>query len=102
LSEIITPIVYQLGTGSIMGFFVGYAIKKLMKTLAVITGLFAFILIYLGYIGVVNVNYEKLVEFLKGSINVTNQISSWITPIIANLPFAGSFVVGLAIGSKIG
>ena len=45
MSEIVLPIVYQLGAGGILGFVVGYAIKKMMKIVAVIIGIFALILI---------------------------------------------------------
>ena len=31
MSEILTPVVYQLGLGGIGGFIVGYAIKKIVK-----------------------------------------------------------------------
>jgi len=102
MSEILTPIVYQLGIGGIIGFIVGYAIKKLTKILAVLAGLFALALIYLGYQGVINVNYGKLAEIVERSMGNVGQASSWITPIVANLPFAGSFMVGVALGLKVG
>ena len=33
MSELISPIVYQIGAGGILGFIVGYAVKKLLKIL---------------------------------------------------------------------
>jgi len=102
MSEILTPVVYQLGIGGILGFFVGYAIKKLTKLLAVLAGLFALLLIYLGYQGVISVNYGKLAEAVQGLMGGAGQALSWLTPIIANLPFAGSFMAGMVAGLKIG
>jgi len=102
MSEILTPVVYQLGIGGILGFFVGYAIKKLTKLLAVLAGLFALLLIYLGYQGVINVNYGKLAEAVQGLMGGASQALNWLTPIIANLPFAGSFMAGMVAGLKIG
>jgi len=102
MSEILTPVVYQLGIGGILGFFVGYAIKKLTKLLAVLAGLFALLLIYLGYQGVISVNYGKLAEAVQGAMGSAGQALNWLTPIIANLPFAGSFMAGMVAGLKIG
>ena len=48
MSEIITPVVYQLGMGAVGGFIVGFAIKKLAKLFIVLLGIFIIILFYLG------------------------------------------------------
>lgn len=102
MSEIVLPIVYQLGAGGILGFVVGYAIKKMMKIVAVIIGIFALILIYLGHTGIINVNYDKLTEAIEGFYGSAGGATRWLTPLVANLPFAGVFLVGAAIGFKAG
>ena len=99
MSELVSPIVIQIGAGGILGFIVGYAVKNLLKLLAVIGGVFALALIYLGYIGVITINYDQLTETVGGSLGVTTQ---WISAIIASLPFAGTFLVGVIIGLKRG
>ena len=48
MSEIITPIVYQLGLGAVGGFIVGFALKKITKLFIVIIGLFVLALLYLS------------------------------------------------------
>ena len=102
MSELLTPIVYQLGIGGVLGFFVGYAVKKLTKLIAVFIGLIALLLIYLGYQGVVSINYDRLAEALQGFLGAAGQVSTVLTPIVANLPFAGSFIAGTAVGLKLG
>jgi uncharacterized membrane protein (Fun14 family) len=102
MSEVLTPIVYQLGIGGFLGFFVGYAIKKMTKILAVLIGIGAIILIYLGYEGIISINYDKLAEMIERLMGTAGQASTVLTPIIANLPFAGSFIAGLAVGIKLG
>ena len=102
MSEIITPVVYQLGIGGFLGFFVGYAVKKMTKILAVLIGIGALILIYLGYEGIISINYDKLTEMIERIMGTASQASTVLTPIIANLPFAGSFIAGLAVGIKLG
>lgn len=102
MSEVVLPIVYQLGAGGIIGVVVGYAVKKMMKIVAVILGIFALALIYMEYKGIVNVNYEKLSELVEKAYGGTGSVSQWLTPIVAHLPFAGTFFVGFAIGFKAG
>jgi uncharacterized membrane protein (Fun14 family) len=102
MSEVLTPIIYQLGIGGILGFFVGYAVKKMTKVLAVLIGLGALVLIFLGYQGVININYDKLAQMIQNLMGAAGQASTVLTPIIANLPFAGSFIAGIAVGLKLG
>jgi len=102
VSEFLTPVVYQLGVGGILGFVVGYAFKKLTKLLAILAGIFAALLIYLANQGIISVNYGKLAELLKSMLGLAGQASDWIATLLVNMPFAGSFIVGAAIGLKAG
>ena len=102
MSEILTPIAFQLGTGGILGFVVGYALKKLFKIVAVLVGLFAIALIYMGYQGVINVNYGKLAEGVGNLLGNVSSMSGLITSVVVNLPFAGSFLAAMALGLKVG
>jgi len=102
MSELLTPVVYQLGIGGVLGFFAGYAIKKLTKLIAAIIGVVALLLIYLSYEGIITINYEKLTEKIQVLIGTVGQTPDVITPIISSLPFAGSFLAGAALGFKIG
>ncbi len=99
MSETLAPIVYQLGLGGTSGFIVGYAIKKMLKLVAVIAGIFFLILMYLGNTGIINVNYDKLTQGLEGAVFGASQL---LVSIIANLPIAGSFLVGAGLGLKKG
>ncbi len=102
MSEVLTPIAYQLGVGGILGFVVGYAVKKLAKIVAVLAGVLAFVLIYLGYEGVININYSKLAEMIGRVMGIAGQASGFITAVIASLPFVGSFLAGAVLGLKLG
>jgi uncharacterized membrane protein (Fun14 family) len=102
MSEVLTPIVYQMGIGGILGFFSGYAVKKIAKIIAVLIGLGALLLIYLGYEGIIAINYDKLSQMIQNLMGTASQASIALTPIIANLPFAGSFIAGVAVGVKLG
>jgi uncharacterized membrane protein (Fun14 family) len=102
MSEIATPLVFQLGTGAIGGFVVGYAIKKVAKLIVVLIGIFLLAWIYLSSQGILYVNYDKLNNAIEGLLGGAGQAAGWLTPIIAHLPFAGSFLVGFFLGFKMG
>jgi len=98
----ITPLVYQLGLGGIGGFIAGYALKKMMKLAAIIIGLFILALVYLGYQGIISINYSELGNAVSGALGLTGAAADFLGPIIAHLPFAGSFGLGFFLGLKMG
>lgn len=102
MSEIATPLVFQLGTGAVGGFVVGYAIKKVAKLIVVLIGILLLALIYLSSQGILTVNYGELDKAVRGWLGGAGQAVGWLTPIIAHLPFAGSFLVGFFLGFKMG
>jgi uncharacterized membrane protein (Fun14 family) len=52
--------VSTIGFGGIAGFLIGFALKRIMKILAVIAGVFFAALMYLESQHIVNVNWDKL------------------------------------------
>jgi uncharacterized membrane protein (Fun14 family) len=101
-TSLLTPLVTQLGVGGLGGLCVGYAIKKVAKIVAVIVGLFFLGLQYLAYKGIINVDYIGLENWAKNLVSGMGALEGVFTAMIANLPFAASFVVGLAMGLKMG
>lgn len=102
MSELVTPLVFQLGTGAVGGFVVGYAIKKVAKLIVVLIGVLLLAVIYLSSQGILFVNYDKLFDAVSGLLGGAGSAVGWLTPIIAHLPFAGSFLVGFFLGFKLG
>jgi uncharacterized membrane protein (Fun14 family) len=101
--ESISPTLFSVGSGGVMGFVIGFAIKKVMKILAVIAGAYFAALIYLQSQGIINVNWDKLqtvsqslLTTLSNSLTDTSQIST----IAGNLgiPLTGGLAAGLAAG----
>ena len=68
----IMPLVSTIGFGGIVGFLVGFALKRIMKILAVIAGVFFTALLYLESQHIVNVNWDKLQT-------ISNSVLSTIT-----------------------
>jgi len=57
-----------IGSGFFVGILIGYAIKKVIKLLAVIAGLFLAGLAYLYYHQIANINWNKLQTVSEGVI----------------------------------
>lgn len=102
MKDLFPPFLYQVGLGGIGGFLVGYAVKKIIKILAVLIGALIVVILYLGYLGIVNVNYDKLVEYVNKLSPYIEEAPSVVAPIISSIPFAGSFLLGFALGLKKG
>jgi uncharacterized membrane protein (Fun14 family) len=102
MSEIIAPVVYQLGLGAVGGFIVGFAIKKLAKLFIVLLGILVIILLYLGTSGVLSINYSALWNTIVSWLGVAGQAASWLVGLISLIPFIGSFLAGFLLGLKIG
>jgi uncharacterized membrane protein (Fun14 family) len=102
MSEVITPVVYQLGLGAVGGFIVGFAVKKLAKLFIVLLGILIIILLYLGTSGVISINYGALWNTIAGWLGGEGQAASWLVGLISLIPFLGSFMVGFLLGFKIG
>jgi uncharacterized membrane protein (Fun14 family) len=102
MSEILSPIAYQLGIGGIGGFIIGYVIKKISKLIIFLMGLLLIVIIYLGTKGIISIDYEALWHALKDTVGMLGPAFSWLVSIISILPFAGSFITCFLIGFKLG
>ena len=100
--SILTPLIAQLGVGGVGGLCVGYAVKKVAKVVAVIIGLFFLGLQYLAYRGIIDVNYAALEEWGADALGSAVAAEGLLRAMIANLPFAASFIVGFGMGLKMG
>ncbi|MEM3672859.1 MAG: FUN14 domain-containing protein [Candidatus Bathyarchaeia archaeon] len=102
MSEIVSPLVYQLGLGGIGGFIVGFAFKKISKLVLVVIGSFIIALLYMGVSGIININYERLWDSLAGLLKFAGEAAGWLIGLISIIPFFGSFFAGFLLGFKIG
>ena len=66
LSEILTPVVYELGLGAVGGFVVGYALKKIAKIFLIVIGIFIAALLYLGARDIISINFGALWSAIGG------------------------------------
>jgi uncharacterized membrane protein (Fun14 family) len=102
MSEIIAPVVYQLGLGAVGGFIIGFALKKIAKLFIVVLGIFILALLYLGVGNIISINFGALWNAISGWLGGAGQAASWLIGLISLIPFIGSFMVGFFFGFKLG
>ncbi|MDF2768889.1 MAG: hypothetical protein K0S91_1724 [Nitrososphaeraceae archaeon] len=105
-----------LGGGFFLGILIGYALKKVIKMVAVIVGLFLAGLAYLQHQQIANINWNKLQTVSEGAITtLSNAIiiqipgfsgdghaatvtASSLAMTSFGIPFTGSMSAGFTIG----
>jgi uncharacterized membrane protein (Fun14 family) len=102
VSEIIGPVVYELGLGAVGGFVVGFALKKIAKIFLIVIGIFIAALLYLGASNIISINFGALWSAVGGWLGGAGQAAGWLIGLIALLPFIGSFALGFFLGFKLG
>jgi uncharacterized membrane protein (Fun14 family) len=105
-----------MGGGFFVGILIGYALKKVIKLVAIIAGLFLAGLAYLQYHQIANINWNKLQTVSEGTIaTLSNAIimhipgfgdghtiaataSSSLAMTSFGIPLTGSMSAGFTIG----
>ena len=114
--EILSSFGATIGGGFFAGALIGFALKKVLKILALVVGLFFAGLAYLQYQQIVNINWNKLQASSQNVVttlaNATTQMTNHISSAtdsnnhgttalaISNLgiPLTGSMAMGFAVG----
>ena len=103
-----------MGGGFFVGVLIGYALKKVIKIVAVIVGLFLAGLAYLQYHQIADINWNKLQTVSEGTITAlsnaiihipgfgdsshTAATASSLAINSFSIPFTGSMSAGFTIG----
>lgn len=89
---------YDIGYGTIVGFTVGFALKRVFKFFILITGIYLLSLVYLSEKGIINVNWEVLHGYLSMSVGSLND---FIDKVAKTFAFSGAFIGGFVIGLRV-
>jgi uncharacterized membrane protein (Fun14 family) len=65
-----SPLLTSIGFSGLIGFLIGFAVKKVMKILAVGAGLFFAGLMYLESQNIVNINWDKLQTASQNAVSI--------------------------------
>ncbi len=82
--ETFGPTAATLGGGFFVGVLIGYALKKVIKLVAVVVGLFLAGLAYLQYHQIANINWNKLQTISEGAITTLSNAITQIPGISNN------------------
>lgn len=104
-----SSIAATIGGGFFAGILIGYALKKVVKVVAIVVGLFFAGLAYLQYQQIVAINWNRVPELSQNVVttlaNAPTQIPSFNSGHPADIsisnfgiPLTGSMSVGLTIG----
>jgi uncharacterized membrane protein (Fun14 family) len=101
--ETISPTLFSIGSGGVVGFLIGFAIKKAMKILAIIAGAFFAALIYLQSQRIININWDTLQSVSQSALTTISALltdTGQISAITVNLgiPLTGGLSAGFAVG----
>jgi len=105
------PFVVAIGVGFFVGILIGYALKKVVKIVSIVIGLFFAGLAYLQYQQIVSVNWNKLqpvsqnaalavlnaTKYIPGLTNVSGHTTN-LTMSDFGIPLTGSMAVGFTLG----
>src|SRR5437764_11415772 len=97
----IMPFVSTIGFGGIVGFLVGFALKRIMKILAVIAGVFFAALLYLESQHIVNVNWDKL-QTISNSVLSTIAATAATTNATSTTGGVGAGPIQAILGNNTG
>ena len=100
--ENIPSALFTAGSGGITGFLIGFALKKVIKLIAVIIGVFFGALLYLQSQNIISIDWAKLQSFSESTLSIIgNSITTGnISNILGNfgLPLTGGLSAGLVLG----
>ena len=97
----------SVSSGGIAGFLIGYAIKKGIKIIMTIAGLFLAGLAYLNYQGLISVDWANLASAsnkaltdFSSNAGYVSAVDSQVIPTLMNfgVPLTGSFAAGFVLG----
>jgi uncharacterized membrane protein (Fun14 family) len=97
--EVFGPTAATLGGGFFIGIIIGYALKRVIKIVAVIVGLFLAGLAYLQYNQIANINWNKLQTISEGIITTFSNAMTHIPDISGDNSYATATVSSLGMTS---
>ncbi|CAB50029.1 FUN14 domain-containing protein [Pyrococcus abyssi] len=94
-----TGITGDIGIGAIVGFIVGYALKKFLKLVLALIGAYILSLFWLQQKGVITINTDALFNLAKSA---TEQTMSLADKVVGILPGSTAFIAAFYLGFKKG
>jgi uncharacterized membrane protein (Fun14 family) len=87
----------DVGYGFIVGFIIGYSVKKLLQIFIIALGIYLISLIWLEHKGFIEIHWDVLGPAIKEG---QNKFQAWVNQLFKAVPFTTAFAGGFAIGFK--
>ena len=103
-TDVITSASVTIGGGFFGGILLGYAMKKVLKLISVVVGLFIAGLAYLQYQQIASFDWNRIEEIATTMLgNITNQVSVYQDTTLSGIatigiPLTGGMSAGFAVG----
>ena len=97
ITETIAPILFQIAIGGIGGFLIGYILKKVFKVALILVAI-VFSIMLLAYVDIINVDFGGLFNMASEVVTAIDPALAFIAPLLANVPFIASLIIGFIIG----
>jgi uncharacterized membrane protein (Fun14 family) len=104
-TDTLTSISTSIGGGFFGGLLIGYALKKVIKMLSIIVGLFLAGLAFLQYQQIATIHWHKLEEAITklaaattNTINDNNNVAALAMMSNLGIPLTSSMSIGFTIG----
>jgi uncharacterized membrane protein (Fun14 family) len=105
VSTIFIPLIAQIGMGAVLGFAVGFTVKKVSKLAALILGSLFIMLQVLAYYGIVIIDWGPIHHWWNQFVEPKALQGRWSTIrtiLFANIPASGGAIPGFIMGLKMG
>jgi uncharacterized membrane protein (Fun14 family) len=97
IPSILAPILVMLVIGGVSGYFAGHIFRRL-SGMSLTIGIFAFLIIYLIYIGTFDFKFESITANVTKVLDILGPLG--LATLASSVPFVGSFVAGIFIGYR--
>jgi uncharacterized membrane protein (Fun14 family) len=97
MESLIPPILLMLIIGGVAGYFAGHLFKR-VSGMSLTIGIFAFLIIYLIYIGTFDVKIDSITANIAKFFDIVGPLG--LATLASSVPFVASFIAGIFIGYR--
>ena len=97
MEDVIAPLMFLFVIGGVSGYVIGNLVKR-VSTMALTIAIFAFIIVYLAYIGSVDLRLDAIAANISKFFDSIAPLG--LVAFASSVPFVASFVAGLFLGFR--
>jgi len=97
MESLIPPILFMLLIGGVAGYFAGHLFKR-VSGMTLTIGIFAFLILYLIYIGTFDVKLDAITANIAKFFDIIGPLG--LASLASSVPFVASFIAGIFIGYR--